>query len=171
MAHARFHREQSAPNRCVPAAVCMVLERAGTPASEDDVCAGWQGSKKGFALRDGATFLGGTYLPLDPDDPMTYDYLRAMLRDRRWVIAQMFTAELGRILEDTQRPIESAHGPLPTMDFMRHVVVLVEATFEGFWYLDPWFRREGQPIFLDGVSFARAFQGAVAVSRVMPPDP
>jgi hypothetical protein len=148
----------------------MVLDRAGTPASEDDVCAGWQGSKKGFALSDGAALIGGTFLPLDPDDPRTYDYLRAVLRDGRWIIAQVFVAELGRALEDRLPPLASAHGPLPTTDFFRHVVVLVEATPEGFWFLDPWFRTEDQPLFLAGVSFARAFQGAIVVSRVLPSD-
>ncbi len=168
MPYARFHREQTTQQGCVPACVCMVIERSGSSSSEDEVRSRWQGSKKGFALRDGATYIGGEYVQLDPDEPRNYDYLRAMLCDGRWVIAQMFTAELGRIVGSRNPPLVSAHGPLPTADFFRHVVVLVEATPEGFWYLDPWYRTGDQPMFLDNVSFARAFQGWVAISQRLP---
>ncbi len=39
----------------------MVLSRRGRPMTPEAICADWQGSPRGYALKDAATMLGGRY--------------------------------------------------------------------------------------------------------------
>lgn len=143
----------------------MVRSWLRLPADEDAICAPWLGSPRGYALREAEGAIGGRYLPLDPDKPSNFEYVYLMLGEPRWVIAQMYGAELMRFAQAMNPQPVSHFGALthePYGSF--HAVVLVGADAAGFSYLDPFYPSDGQPFRLTREQFAKAWQGAVVIS-------
>lgn len=143
----------------------MVRSWQRLPADEDAVCAAWSGNSRGYPLREAAAAIGGTSRQLNPEAPQNYEYLRVTLEEPRWIIAQLFGAELLRVAQATNpRPV-SPFGALTHLPYgALHAVVLVGADAAGLSYLDPFYLPDGQPFRLTREQFVYAWQGAVVIS-------
>ncbi len=82
----------------------MVLSRLGRVVDEDALCEGIAGSKRGYDIADAATWIDGKFFPLNPDDPINYEYLRVRLGDDRWIIAEVFGREIGKYVTPRRGP-------------------------------------------------------------------
>ena len=161
------HREQSEPNYCVPACACIVLSRLGRQMRQDEICADWHGSGRGYALQDAAPLLGGRYLQLDPQEPRNIDWLHVQLQSSRWIIAYVFAAEMGQVVRAMLRGRISLLRPLwPGESGRLHAVVLTGAVDQQFYVLDPLYPAPGQPLPISREDLAQALQGSVLVVDV-----
>jgi hypothetical protein len=127
--------------------------------SEDEICAGWHGSGRGYALKAAETILGGRYLSLDPDDPGNYDWIHMELQRARWFLVEVSAGKLADIVLALASPPSSQFGPVSPHSLYRHVVVLVGAVDANFHFLDPYYPAAGQPLSMTREEFARAFTG------------
>lgn len=140
----------------------MVSRARGRVTNQSDLAASWQGTGAGFALEDTAKVLGGTHLSLDSTAPGNISHLRVLLGDGVLIVAQVFAAELDKVLLRMAQPPASPHGRLCAAQYGQlHAIVLVGADREGFWYLDPYFHVAGQPFYIAATEFVHVFQGAV----------
>lgn len=143
----------------------MILSRLGKPVDEESLCGAWAGSKGGYELHNAAGAFDGKYLELDPDVPRNHEYLRFLLGEPRWIIAQVFSREIGRFAEAMTPPPRSRFSPLSQSPLgAMHVVLLVSTDEAGFRYLDPYYDATGQPFWISHVDFVSAWQGRIAVS-------
>lgn len=168
-AAAAHHREQSSSDRCVPACASIVLSWLGRPTDEEAICRGWVRTRRGYAIVDAAELLDGAYDADAADKPGIQAYLRILLAEPRWIVAQMFSAPMTRIAASRRPPSISRFGPLTTARFgALHAVVLVDADDRGFYYLDPYYPGATQPFFLTNEELAEAWQGAMLISGARP---
>lgn len=160
------HREQLRSNTCVPACTCIVSSWLGTPMDEASLCERWVGSKRGFAIVDARSTIGGDLRRMYPDQPSFYDYLRAQLSEGRWIIAYVFAEPMMRFALSMTAPPRSRFGLLAMAPYGElHAIVLVGADTDGFTYLDPYYPAAGQPFRLSDEQLAEAWQGTMLVSR------
>lgn len=169
------HRRQSKPNDCVPTCACIILSRLGLRMSQDDVCEGWLGSGRGYALDDAAAVLRKRYrevapnsaeshriqhLGLDPDAAESYRWIQGKLQGSHWIVAAMFTAKIAMAVQAMSPQPDSDfgdiwHGELGT----HHAVVVTGVIDRRFYYLDPFYSASGQPFSMSRRDFAKAFTG------------
>jgi len=106
-----FVRQQST-HTCIAACACIILRRRGEIIEEATIAQRW-GSPPYALVIHGASL--GPYQQLDPDDPVSRDYLRARLLDQ-WLVVTI----------------------MPAPGRMAHAVVVIAAA-EGRW--PTWIRR------------------------------
>ena len=141
----------------------MVLSRIGQIFDEDTLCNGFTGSKRGFDIETAATWIKGKYHSLDPDDPRNYEYLRFLLGDERWIIAQVFGREFGRYVESFNKPPQTKWSPL-SQDLGLHAVTLIGNDEANVLCLDPYHCASGQPFVIPNPLLATFWTGQCAIS-------
>jgi len=165
MTAAIHHREQPASHACVPTCAAIVLSWLGRPAGEEDLRRGWLGSKRGYAIDDAATAVGGSLVRIYPHLPSFHDDLRARLDEPRWLIAYVFSAPMMRLTRALQPAPVSRFGALSREPYGElHAIVLVGADGDGFEYLDPFYPANGQPFRLTDEQIAEIWQGSMVIS-------
>lgn len=127
--------------------------------AEEEICAGWQGSGRGYALEDAARILGGRYLEPDPTLLPTYVWIREKLRRSHWCIVNVFTGKLAEIVWSMNVPPVSRFGVMRPDDRGLHAVVLVGVIDERFCYLDPYYPALLQPFSMSREELFGAFTG------------
>jgi hypothetical protein len=157
------HHEQSYPNSCVPACMCMIQIWRGEPPTED---AFHQGANPG-----GHPIGLVRKLPRIKDLPASprgddADIHLALRQGRRVVV----TVCGPRYVEWQQRHYPSAvskHGTLcPPGSFGApfHAVLLIARLDDGYELYDPWFPADGQPFRISEDAFQWCFAGHAVVA-------
>lgn len=126
--------------------------------TEAEICAGWYGSPRGYALKDAEELLGGVYVQ-PAFEPRTYEWICEGFRRSCWYIASLFPQKLAEVGQSMETPPGSRFRAMSSSDVGLHAVVLVGATDERFYYLDPWYRADGQPFSMSTEEFIDAFAG------------
>ncbi|MBI4917948.1 MAG: hypothetical protein HY825_19075 [Acidobacteria bacterium] len=156
------HHEQTYPNACIPACMCMIQTWRGLEATEGAFHhAAWpNGHSMTLAERLGRVRVRAIGVGDEADIDLALELGRLVLATVcgppyvRWFCARYPSAT-------------SVHGPLcPAGDFgkPRHALLLVERLAAGYRYHDPWYPAAGQPFEMSDEDFQRCFAGEVAIA-------
>lgn len=120
------------------------------------------GSRRGYSLELAARTIDLEYQDWDVTHPDAVAWVRAELREGRWLIVQTFTAAMAKLARSAWK---SPFGAPPDTLGLMHAIVLVGFEDERLTYLDPWYGPDGQPFEMSQEQFARVWQAGVVVIR------
>lgn len=161
MADADFHVEQTWPNSCVAACMCMVRARQGESFDEAQFHDG--AGPAGQPIELAAALLQSRTEVWNSEELET---LKVRLATGHWAIVTLFGP---RYMSRLANPPPSKHGALCTPgDFPAplHAVVAVSANRRGIALLDPFFAKAAQPVVLSNEGFLFAWTGQVVFAQV-----
>lgn len=154
----RFHHEQSAPDTCVAACICMILRLRGESAEESAIHSEHPGLSLVLAMRDA-------------HHVSAYDVeeLRVSLGTDEVVAITVHGPPYVKWQESAYPDLVSGHGRMcAPADFggPLHAVLLVGCDEDGFFLLDPYFASHGQPLYMTQRALLRCFSGHAVAAAI-----
>ena len=151
-----FHHEQSRPNSCVAACICMVRARLGNKKKEARFHQG--ASQGGHSIEHATRFLGGKLEVLGEDD---LDVVKSHLMGGGWAIVGVSGP---RYVSRVQPIGHSMHGPMcPPGEWGGpfHAVVATGADAKLLRVLDPYHPKASQPVRIHNADFLYVWNGQI----------
>ena len=152
-----WHHEQSYPNSCVPACMCMVQKMRGQGCTEEAFHQG--------AFGDGHPLASALALPRTRRQPLAVgeeEELNLALHQGQVILVSVSGPPFVRWLQAHHAGLSSRHGVLcnaGTHGRPFHAIVLIAWRNDGYDLLDPYHPGASQPLWMDASSFASCFAG------------